>query len=179
MPGTTATTTTQSWSAVDPNNSGDTVSGIDFGFNFDTVVSVRDASICTAGGSSNTSYPCQGNLRQFIINANALGRRRLAHAAGSGVIESNPTALPAGFESSIFMIPSGALTSGVAVITLASTLPTVTAASTRLDASTQTTNIGNTNSGTLGTGGSVGVDSISFRSSSGRRYSSTVRPAAR
>src|SRR6187455_290366 len=43
MPGTTATTTTQSWSAVDPNNSGDTVSGIDFGFNFDTVVSTRDA----------------------------------------------------------------------------------------------------------------------------------------
>ena len=56
------------------------------------------------------------------------------------------------------MIPSGALTSGVAVITLATTLPTVTGASTRLDASTQTTSIGNTNSGTLGTGGSVGVD---------------------
>src|SRR4030095_7318801 len=48
MPGTTATTTTQSWSAVDPNNSGDTVSGIDFGFNFDTVVSTRDAPTCTA-----------------------------------------------------------------------------------------------------------------------------------
>jgi len=162
MPGTTATTTTQSWSAVDPINSGDTVSGIDFGFNFDTVVSTRDASICTAGGSGNTSYPCQGNLRQFIINANALGGEGSLTQAGSGVIESNPTALPAGFESSIFMIPSGALTSGVAVITLASTLPTVTGASTRLDASTQTTNIGNTNSGTLGTGGSVGVDNTFF-----------------
>jgi len=162
MPGTTATTTTQSYSVVDPANSGDTVSGIDFGFNFDTVVSVRDATSCTAGGTSNTSYPCQGNLRQFIINANALGGKGSLSQAGTGVIESNPTTLPAGFESSIFMIPSGALTSGVAVITLATTLPTVTAASTRLDASTQTTNIGNTNSGTLGTGGSVGVDSIFF-----------------
>src|SRR6185503_8252195 len=89
MPGTTATTTTQSWSAVDPNNSGDTVSGVDFGFNFDTVVSTRDASICTAGGSGNTSYPCQGNLRQFIINANALGGEGSLTQAGSGVIESN------------------------------------------------------------------------------------------
>lgn len=162
MPGTTGTTTTQSWSVVDPANSGDTVSGIDFGFNFDTIVSVRDAASCTAGGTSNTSYPCQGNLRQFIINANALGGEGSLTQAGSGVIEGNPTTLPAGFESSIFMIPSGALTSGVAVITLATTLPTVTGASTRLDASTQTTNIGNTNSGTLGTGGSVGVENIFF-----------------
>ena len=60
------------------------------------------------------------------------------------------------------MIPSGALTSGVAVITLAAALPTVTGASTRLDATTQTVNIGNTNSGTLGTGGSVGVDNVSL-----------------
>src|SRR5678816_2099701 len=120
MPGTTATTTTQSYSVVDPANSGDTVSGIDFGFNFDTVVSVRDATSCTAGGTSNTSYPCQGNLRQFVINANALGGNGSLSQAGTGVLESNPTALPAGFESSIFMIPSGALTSGVAVITLAS-----------------------------------------------------------
>jgi len=160
MPGTTGTTTAQSWSVVDPSNSGDTVSGIDFGFNFDTVVSTRDASSCTAGGSGNTSYPCQGNLRQFIINANNLGGEGSLTQAGGGVIESNPTALPAGFESSIFMIPSGALTSGVAVITLATALPTVTGASTRLDASTQTRNIGDTNSGTLGTGGSVGVENI-------------------
>jgi parallel beta-helix repeat protein len=162
MPGTTATTTTQSYSVIDPANSGDTVSGIDFGFNFDTIVSVRDATSCTAGGTNNTSYPCQGNLRQFIINANALGGKGSLTQAGTGVIESNVTALPAGFESSIFMIPTGALTSGVAVITLATALPTVTGASTRLDASTQTTNIGNTNSGTLGTGGFVGVENIFF-----------------
>src|SRR5678815_2951878 len=94
MPATTATTTTQSYSVVDPVNSGDTVSGIDFGFNFDTIVSVRDATTCTAGGTNNTSYPCQGNLRQFIIYANALGGNGSLSQAGSGVIESNPTALP-------------------------------------------------------------------------------------
>jgi parallel beta-helix repeat protein len=38
----------------------------------------------------------------------------------------------------------------------------VTGASTRLDATTQTVNIGNTNSGQLGTGGSVGVDNVSL-----------------
>ena len=38
----------------------------------------------------------------------------------------------------------------------------MTGASTRLDATTQTVNIGNTNSGTLGTGGSVGVDNVSL-----------------
>ena len=51
------------------------------------------------------------------------------------------------------MIPTAAHTSGVAVITLAGALPTVTGASTRLDATTQTVNVGNTNTGTVGTGG--------------------------
>jgi parallel beta-helix repeat protein len=163
MPGTTATTTTQSWSSVDPNNNGDIVSGIDFGFNFDTIVSTRDAASCAAGGTSNTSYPCQGNLRQFIINANALGGEGSLTQAGSGIIDGAPAApLPSGFESSIFMIPSGALTSGVAQITLAGALPTVTGASTRLDASTQTVNIGNTNTGTVGTINlTVGVENLS------------------
>ena len=163
MPATTATTTTQSWSSVDPNNNGDTVSGIDFGFNFDTIVSTRDAASCTAGGTNNTSYPCQGNLRQFIINANALGGEGSLTQAGSGIIDGGPAAaLPFGFESSIFMIPSGVLTSGVAQITLAAALPTVTGASTRLDASTQTVNIGNTNAGTVGTINlTVGVENLS------------------
>ncbi len=73
FPATTATQTAQSWSAVDPDNSGDTVAGIDFGFNFDTIVNTRDASSCTPTGTNNTFFPCQGALRQFIINANALG----------------------------------------------------------------------------------------------------------
>ena len=111
-------------------------------------MNTRDASSCAPSGTSNTFYPCQGNLRQFIINANALGGEGSLTQAGSGQLDGSTTALPSGFESSIFMIPSAALTSGVATITLASALPTVTGSSTRLDATTQTVNIGNTNSGT-------------------------------
>ena len=163
FPATTATQTAQSWSTVDPDNSGDTVAGIDFGFNFDTIVNTRDASSCTPSGTNNTFFPCQGALRQFIINANALGGEGSLAQVGSGQIDGASTTLPSGFESSIFIIPSAALTGGVAVITLASALPAVTGASTRLDATTQTVNSGNTNNGAaLGTGGSVGVDNVGF-----------------
>jgi parallel beta-helix repeat protein len=162
MPATTATQTTQSWSAVDPSGSGITVAGIDFGFNFDTVVSTRDTASCTPSGASNTFFPCQGNLRQFIINANALGGEGSLAQSGGGLIDGQNATLPAGFESSIFMIPSGALTSGVAQITLATALPTITGSSTRLDASTQTRGIGDTNTGTVGTLNlSVGVENLS------------------
>ena len=41
-------------------------------------------------------------------------------------------------------------------------LPAISDGSTRLDATTQTVNIGNTNGGVLGTGGTVGVDAISL-----------------
>jgi parallel beta-helix repeat protein len=158
----TASQAAQSITTVAPATSFTTVSGVDFGFNFDTIVNTRDAASCTASGTNNTFYPCQGNLRQFIINANALGSEGSLTQAGSGQIDGATASLPSGFESSIFMIPSGVLTGGVAVITLADDLPVVTGASTRLDATTQTVNVGNTNSGTLGTGGSVGVDSISL-----------------
>jgi parallel beta-helix repeat protein len=72
------------------------------------------------------------------------------------------------------MVPNGAanagqnatyanqLTGGVAVITLSAALTTISGGSTRLDGSTQTVNVGNTNAGTLGTGGTVGVDAISL-----------------
>jgi len=156
----TASQAAQSITTVAPASSGATISGIDFGFNFDTIVNTRDASSCAPSGTSNTFYPCQGNLRQFIVNANALGGEGSLTQAGSGQLDGSTSALPSGSESSIFMIPSGALTSGVATITLTTALPAVTGASTRLDATTQTVNIGNTNSGTLGTGGSVGVDNV-------------------
>jgi hypothetical protein len=161
FPATTATQIVQSWSAVDPSASGATVSGIDFGFNFDTVVNTRDAVNCTP---TSGFFPCQGSLRQFIINSNALGGEGSLTQAGNGQLEGITTSLPTAFESSIFMIPSGALTTAVASITLTSALPSLTGSSTRLDASTQTLNIGNTNSGSVGTGGSVGVDSISLPS---------------
>lgn len=149
----------QSYSEVDPTFSFSTITGIDFGFNFDTVVNTRDATNCTP---SNNSYPCQGSLRQFIINSNALGGEASLAQEGDGQLDGLSSALPAGFESSIFMIPSTALSSGVGIITLAGALPNISGASSRLDGTTQTANIGNTNSGSEGTGGTVGVDDISL-----------------
>ena len=149
----------QSITTALPSGAGVTVSGLDFGFNFDTVVNTRDFAACAA---ANSSYPCQGSLRQFLINAIALGGEGSLSQTGSGQIDGSTTFLPSGFESSIFMIPSAQLTGGVAVITLAAALPAVSGTSTRLDATTQTVNTGNTNGGTLGTGGAVGVDAISL-----------------
>jgi hypothetical protein len=149
----------QSYATLTPAANNSTITNIDFGFNFDTVVNTRDATAC---GATNSSFPCQGSLRQFVINANALGGEAGLAQSGSGQIDGSTSSLPLGYESSIFMIPSAALTSGVAVIPLAGVLTTVSGANTRLDASTQTVNIGTTNIGTLGTGGTVGVDGVSL-----------------
>ncbi len=149
----------QSYATVTPAANGSTIAGIDFGFNFDTVVNTRDATACDP---TNSSYPCQGSLRQFVINANALGGEAGLAQSGSGQIDGATTSLPLGFESSVFMIPSGALSANVAVITLAGALTNVTGVNTRLDATTQTVNVGNTNAGSLGSGGTVGVDGVSL-----------------
>jgi hypothetical protein len=161
----------QSITTATPGAAGSTITGIDFGFNFDTVVNTRDAAGCAA---ANSSYPCQGSLRQFVINANALGGEGALTQFGSGQIDGGTSFLPSGAESSIFMIPDGSanagqnttytnqLTGGVAVITLTAALPAVSGTRTRLDATTQTVNVGNTNAGSLGTGGTVGVDAISL-----------------
>jgi saccharopine dehydrogenase-like NADP-dependent oxidoreductase len=45
-------------------------------------------SSCAPSGTSNTFYPCQGNLRQFIINANALGGEGSLTQAGSGQLDT-------------------------------------------------------------------------------------------
>ncbi len=133
---TTTTAATESISSATISTAN--ITGVDFGYNFDTVVNVNDSG--------------QGSLRQFIINANALS----------------------GADVSIFMISDGAarsgmqaglpnqLTGGVANIILASLLPAVTDALTTIDGTTQTTNVGNTNSGSFGTGGTVGVDNLSL-----------------
>ncbi|RYX83216.1 DUF11 domain-containing protein [bacterium] len=115
------------------------VSNVDFGFNFDTIVNTRDSG--------------QGSLRQFIINSNALGNTGLAQ-----------TNLTAARESSIFMIPSGSLTSGVARIALTTALPAITDADTSIAGEIQTNNIGNTNSGTLYNATTVGRNSLSTAS---------------
>jgi len=149
----------QSITTATPAANNSIINNIDFGFNFDTVVNIRDATAC---GAANSSYPCQGSLRQFIINSNALGGEGALNQSGNGQLDGANNFLPGGSESSIFMIPTAALVGNVAVITLASVLPAISGAATRLDATTQTVNIGNTNAGTLGTGGTVGVDAISL-----------------
>jgi hypothetical protein len=159
---TTGTYTPQSITTIDPTSNFATVTDVDFGFNFNTIVNIRDASSCAPSGSGSTFFACQGTLRQFIINANALGGEGSLTQSGSGQIDGFTTSLPSGNESSIFMIPTAQHTGGVAIINLATTLVTVSGNNTRLDATTQTVNIGNTNGGTVGTGGTVGVDSIAL-----------------
>jgi len=133
-----------------------TISGIDFGFNFSTIVNTNDAG--------------QGSLRQWITQANALGGKTSLAQAGFGrTLSGAAMALPAGVESTIFMIPSGSavaglraglasgLTSGVAVISPATLLPAVTASQVSLDGTTQTANVGDTNAVLLGSGSAVGT----------------------
>ncbi|HKQ56778.1 MAG TPA: SdrD B-like domain-containing protein, partial [Candidatus Eisenbacteria bacterium] len=144
---TTATTTAQSVAVVTLGTA--SISGIDFGFGFDVVVNANDAG--------------QGSLRQFLLNANALGNTGLAQAGQTP-----------GVETSIFMVSDGAvhpglraglaslLTGGVVPITAQSALPAVTGASTRVDGGTQTANVGDSNPGALGTGGTVGVDALAL-----------------
>jgi uncharacterized repeat protein (TIGR01451 family) len=141
----TGTNTPQSISTL--TLSGSSVTGIDFGFNFDTIVSTRDSG--------------QGTLRQFIINSNTLTNAGLAQSGQN-----------AGVEASIFMISAGSavsglrsgltsqLTGGVAQIVVASQLPAITDSGTSIDGTLQTTNVGDTNAGTQGVGGSVGVDNL-------------------
>ena len=136
----------------------------DFGYNFDTVVNTNDSG--------------QGSLRQFVANANALGGESSLAQAGfnRATLSTTSTALPAGQETSVFMIPdgqahagltasagggpAGQLTAqngqGVAVISLASQL-LLSGPKTNLDATTQTVNVGDTNAPLLGTGGTVGT----------------------
>jgi trimeric autotransporter adhesin len=150
----TLTTTTQTAQSVSTFTlSTNDTAGVDFGFNFNTIVSTNDSG--------------QGSLRQFINNSNALANTSL-----------NQVGQIPDYETSIFMIPNGVanpgqntsysnqLTSGVAVINLASDLPTITDTKTRLNGGTQTTNVrttpsgAETNPGQLGTGGTVGVEKI-------------------
>lgn len=134
---TTATTIAQSIAQVNAGTSN--ITGIDFGFNFDTIVSTRDSG--------------QGSLRQFIINSNALQNTSLAQV---GVLS--------GREESIFMISDGAVhlglraglpnqfSGGVATINLVTALPAIANASgstnanrTSINARSQTALTGDTN----------------------------------
>ncbi|NOT17561.1 MAG: right-handed parallel beta-helix repeat-containing protein [Sulfuriferula sp.] len=158
---TTGTTAPQSAALVKPATTSSTVTNINFGYNFDTIVSTRDSG--------------QGSVRQFIVNANNLG--------SEGSLSQG--SLPSGMENAIFMIPNGQANAGqntsytnqlttsgsnagAAVIALASALPTITGPNTQLDGTTQTNNVratpggSETNPGSVGTGGSVGVNAVSL-----------------
>lgn len=85
------------------------ITGVNFGFNFDTIVNTKDSG--------------QGSLRQFILNSNLLGGEASLAQAG----------LNAGLENSIFMIPGA----GPHLIVLLSALPSLTGSATALNAATQ------------------------------------------
>ena len=126
------------------------VAGVDFGFNFNTIV--------------NTNEVGQGSLEQFIINSNNLGETGLD-------IEANGIFDPAaGEDTSIFMIPTTGdplgrtadanFSGGYFDIFLSNgnPLPIISADNTVIDGRTQTAYSGDTNLGTVGAGGgSVGV----------------------
>lgn len=134
---------------------GGSVSGIDFGYNFDSIVNKNDTG--------------QGSLRQFITNSNALTNTGLAQVDQA-----------TGKEVSLFMISDGAAhpglrvgltnqltTGGVAIISAITALPTSTDSHTTIDGTTQTTLIGDTNSVVLGKGGTVGIDALSLATVNG------------
>ena len=126
------------------------VAGLEFGFNFNTIV--------------NTNTNGQGSLGQFIINSNNLDEVDLDIGLNS-IFDPLP-----GEDTSIFMIPpSGDIlgrpadinfTSGYFNIFIsdANPLNIVTGNNTKIDGRTQTAYSGNTNTGTVGAGGTaVGV----------------------
>ncbi len=131
------------------------VVGVDFGFNFNTIV--------------NTNEFGQGSLEQFIINSNNLNETGLD-------IEANSLFDPAaGEDISIFMIPSPAdplgraadtnYTNGYFDISISdgNQLSKITGTNTIIDGRTQTSYSGDTNLGTIGGGGiSVGVSATAL-----------------
>ncbi len=127
--------------------------GMDFGFNFNTIV--------------NTNASGQGSLEQFILNSNNLDETGLD-------IEANSIFDPlAGEDVSIFMIPTatdplgrgvdGNYANGYFDISIAGSLSPITADNTKIDGRTQTAYSGDTNTGTVGAGGTlVGVSAIAL-----------------
>ena len=143
----------QSVSAVTVASNG--VTGIDFGFNFNTIV--------------NTNISGQGSLEQFVINSNNLDETGLD-------VEANGLFDPAaGEDISIFMIPPSSDSFGRTAdanfsagyfdieFTNGSPMSSITDDNTVIDGLTQTSYSGNTNTGALGAGGStVGVSNITL-----------------
>ena len=126
------------------------VVGLDFGFNFNTIV--------------NTNEDGQGSLEQFIVNSNNLDETGLD-------IEANSIFDPsAGDDTSIFMIPPTGdalgrtadvnFANGYFNITISNGNPlsNITGDNTHIDGRTQTAYSGNSNTGSIGSGGAaVGI----------------------
>lgn len=110
------------------NLSGGDLKGVDFGFNFSTVVNTNDSG--------------QGSLRQFLLNNKQLATDGLAQVLPASLAAE----YPAGTETSIFMIPATQLTAGQAIITLTSGALSLERMHTAIDGRTQIANIG---SGTI------------------------------
>ncbi|NER18461.1 Calx-beta domain-containing protein, partial [Spongiivirga citrea] len=121
--------------------------GVDFGFNFNTIVNTNDSG--------------QGSLSQFIINANTLGN------TGLDVVSNSIFDPAAGDDVSVFMIPPASdpfgrtadtgFTSGVFIIDQSTQLPDIIDADTHIDARTQTAYSTNLNAGTITAGDTVGT----------------------
>lgn len=141
----------QTVSAITMAGSG--IVGLDFGFNFNTIV--------------NTNENGQGSLEQFIINSNNLEETGLN-------IEANGIFDPAaGEDTSVFMIPTSSDPQGRTgdpnynsgyfdiFISNGNPLTNISSDNTKIDGRTQTAYSGNTNSGIIGSGGvTVGTSSI-------------------
>ncbi|GGD43943.1 Calx-beta domain-containing protein [Muriicola marianensis] len=128
------------------------IAGMDFGFNFNTIV--------------NTNEDGQGSLEQFIINSNATGE------AGLDIVANGIFDPAAGEDTSIFMIPptgdalgraaDANFTAGIFDIDV-DFLTAITGDNTHIDGRTQTAYSGDTNSGSIGAGGSaVGTSAINL-----------------
>jgi hypothetical protein len=127
--------------------------GIDFGYNFNTIVNTNDTG--------------QGSLAQFITNANNLDESGLD-------IEANTLFdPPAGVDLSVFMIPPSGDALGRTAdpgfngtyfdIYLSGALDDLSSDNITIDGRTQTAYSGDTNSGSIGGGGSsVGVSGTSL-----------------
>lgn len=119
------------------------ITDLDFGFSFNVVTDIRDGDDDL---SSNRSV--QGSLRQFITNANEISGANTMRFVPS--VATNETGSGGNWWK----------------ITLSSELPAITDPLTTLDGRSFNLNsplsILNPNSGTVGTGGSVGIDGISL-----------------
>ena len=123
------------------------VAGMDFGFNFNTIV--------------NTNEDGQGSLDQFIINSNNLGE------TGLDIVANTIFDPASGEDVSIFMIPptgdalgrtaDADYTGGYFEIngTVGAPLSIITGDNTVIDGRTQTAYSGNTNAGSVGSGGTA------------------------